>query len=81
MARVIVPTSFCDSYTQGQNALEIDAANVMQLVGELDRRFPGFGAFIEQRVSVVVDSVMTQNWTSALKPGSEVVLVPRIAGG
>jgi molybdopterin converting factor small subunit len=81
MTQVVISTSFCDAFTKGAHSFEIDAPNVLQLVQELDRRFPGFGAFIEERVSIVVDSTAIRVWTEPLKPDSEIFLVPRIAGG
>ena len=49
---------------------------------ELDRRFPGLGEFIEQRMSVAIDGEIHQDaWISPIGPDSEVYLIPRIGGG
>lgn len=61
--------------------MDLAAANLFQLVSELETQFPGMGAFCEARVSFAVDGVFTQDWGAPLTPASEVLLVPRIAGG
>ena len=61
--------------------MDLAAANLFQLVSELEAQFPGMGAFCEVRVSFAVDGVFTQDWSVPLTPASEVLLIPRIAGG
>jgi len=81
MAQIILTSALCDRFTQGQEQLDIDAPNVMQLVRELDRRFPGIGEHIETRISIAVDGAIITDWRQPLTAASEVFMVPRIAGG
>lgn len=81
MARVVFVSSTFAPYTQGQDAAEVDAANLFGLVRELDLRFPGIGRFIETSASIAVDGEAIHNWARPLTENSEVVLFPKIAGG
>lgn len=56
-------------------------ANLFELVAALDAMSPGFGDFIEERVALAVDGTVVLDWTTSLSDQSEVMLVPRIAGG
>jgi molybdopterin converting factor small subunit len=81
VAQVIFVSSTFDPYTQGQEVIQIHAANLFGLVRELDLRFPGIGHFIETSASIAVDGEAINAWTRALADDSEVVLFPKIAGG
>ena len=81
MAHVIFVSTTFDPYTQGQEAIEVQATNLFGLVRELDARFPGIGRFIETSASIAVDGEAIHAWTRALTNESEVVLFPKIAGG
>lgn len=81
MPRVIVASSLCDQFTGGNSEIEVAAADLRQMVAELDRRFPGMGEYVRTRMSIVVDSRVHHAWTAPLEPETEVYLIPRIAGG
>jgi sulfur-carrier protein len=81
MARVVMTPSLCDHLTQGEAEFEVDAANVHMLVRQLDRRFPGLAEFVENRTSIAVDGEMITSWAKPLTSSSEVLFIPRIAGG
>ncbi len=81
MAQVIFVSSTFDPYTQGQETIELHAANLFGLVRELDLRFPGIGRFIETSASIAVDGEAIHEWSRQLRPDSEVILFPKIAGG
>ena len=81
MAHVVI-TSECAAFTGGATEFDIAADNVGRLVTELERRFPGLGEFVEQRMSVAIDGEIHQDaWFSPIAPDSEVVLIPKIGGG
>jgi len=66
--------SLCAAFTGGQEEAVLEARSVLDLVRVLDARFPGLG-------ELLVDGEIVRDWTVALRPDSEVFLVPRIAGG
>jgi molybdopterin synthase sulfur carrier subunit len=81
MARVTL-NSQCASFTGGETEFDIAADTVGRLVTELERRFPGLGAFIEDHMSLAIDGEIHQDaWISPIGPDSEVYLIPRIGGG
>lgn len=81
MAHVVL-CSECWPYTAGASELEVEAASLRGLIAELDRRFPGLGAFADRRMAFAVDGEIHQDdWFRALGPASEVYLIPKIGGG
>ena len=81
MARVSIAGSFCASFAGDVTELDMAADNLLQLIRALDTRFPGLGAFIEAEAAIAVDGILMTDWTTALGPDAQVMLVPRIAGG
>jgi len=62
--------------------LEVAATNFRRLVLELEERFPGLGKQVEEGMAVAIDGEIFQDAYSArFGPDSEVVLIPKIAGG
>ncbi len=82
MPTVFLSGSAGRQYTGGQSEIEVKADNFRRLVLELDRRFPGLGTQIEESMAVAVDGVIYQDcYEVALRENSEIVLIPKIAGG
>jgi sulfur-carrier protein len=81
VARVRLSSSFTP-YTGGQTWIEVDAANVRQLLERLGESYPQLQPQLEHGVAVAIDGVIYQD--DLLQPiggASEVVLIERIAGG
>ena len=82
MARVVCASSELRAFTGGLDAFDVQASDVGGLIAELQRRFPGLGEHVERRMAIAIDGEIHQDALGApLAPGSEVVLIPRIAGG
>ena len=82
LAHVILSSALCRPFTGDVEAIDIDAANIRQMIRRLNARFPGFGDFIDQRMAIAIDGTIYQNaWGQTLAEDSEVYLIPRIAGG
>ena len=82
MPKVILSGSAGRQYTGGQSEIEVEATNFRRLVMELDRRFPGLGTQIDESMAVAVDGIIFQDsYEVVLRPDSEIVLIPKIAGG
>jgi molybdopterin converting factor small subunit len=82
MPRVVISGSACHRFTGGQTEFEVSATTFRQLVSELDRRFPGLGREVEDGMAVAVDGEIYQDaYGVALRPESEIVLIPKIGGG
>ena len=79
--RVVLP-GVLHKYTGGETALEMDAANVRQLFTGLGERYPDLAPHLADGYAVAIDGVMYQDALfQPIGDGSEVHLVPKIAGG
>lgn len=81
MARVQLSSSL-KPYTGGETELELEAANVRQLLQRLGERYPELQPHLEQGIAVAIDGVIYQD--ALLQPivaSSEVFLIDRITGG
>ncbi len=87
MPTVIIPTPLRE-LTSGVETLDIDAANVAQVIEELDKRYPGIAARLCQDeqirpgLAVAVDGAMSsRGMMQKLHATSEVHFLPAIGGG
>ena len=81
MARVTLMSSLT-AFTGGEGVLEVDAANVLQLMRRLGERFPDLAPHLDDSLAVAIDGEIHQDdWFARLEPDSEVYLMPRIGGG
>lgn len=68
--------------TGGVTEFEVEATSFLRLIQELEKRFPGLGTQVEESMAVAIDGEIYQDAYSAeLRPGSEIVLIPKIGGG
>ena len=68
--------------TGGITEFEVEATNFRRLILELERRFPGLGTQVEESMAVAIDGEIFQDaYGAELRPGSEIVLIPKIGGG
>ena len=82
MPHVVAACSTCRQFTGGASEFDVKASDIRRLIAELDRRFPGFGEHIERRMAIAIDGEIHQDaHGAALRPDSEVYLIPRIGGG
>ena len=82
MAHVVAPADAAAQFTGGVAEFDIAADTGRRLIAELDRRYPGFGPYLDRRMAVAIDGEIHQDaWTSPLKPDSEVFFIPKIGGG
>jgi molybdopterin converting factor small subunit len=66
----------------GQSRVDIEARNIGELIAELGRSYPGLKPRLQQGVSVSIDGrIFRDSWLETIPPGSEVYLLPRVAGG
>jgi molybdopterin converting factor small subunit len=82
LPRVVISGSSCQALTGGQTELEVAARTFRGLVRELDDRFPGLGSQVEDGMAIAIDGVIYQDaYDAKLEDGSEIYLIPKIAGG
>ena len=70
------------SYSEGQGAFEIEAANIGQMLATLGEMCPRLKPLLDQGVAVAVDGAIYRgSLLQPLPPGAEVFILPRLAGG
>ena len=81
MARVVL-TGNLRQFTAGESELELEATTVRQLFRQLGERYPKIKPHLEEGVAVAIDGQIYQDaWLEPIPPGSEVYLLPQLAGG
>ena len=64
------------------SAFEVEARTVRALMRELEARFPGLGEFVEDQMALAIDGEIFQDAQGVeIGADSEIVLIPKIAGG
>ncbi len=72
----------CHQFTGGKTEFDVQATTFRQLVRELEQKYPGLGSHVEEGMAVAIDGEIFQDaYHVELKPGSEIVLIPKIGGG
>lgn len=82
MAHVSAVAQSVRELTGGVDHFEVEATTVRALLAALDRRYPGLGTLVSEQMAIAIDGELHQDaLMESLAPDSEVVLIPRIAGG
>jgi len=80
MATVHLPSGL-RQFADGVETVEIDAPRVHELLTALSHRFPQMADALAEMAVAIDGEIYTQPGYQPLRPGSEVHLLPRIAGG
>ncbi len=81
MARVVLTRTLAQ-FTGGEHEFEIEADTVRQLLRSLGERYPTLQPHLEAGLAVAIDGQIYQDaWLEPIPPGSEVYLLPQLAGG
>ena len=82
MAKVVLQAEVANHFTDGVTQLDIEAADVRQLIKALDRKFPGIGERLRTNTAVAIDGEIFQDpYLESIARGSEVYFLPMIEGG
>ena len=82
MPTVVLTGDAARALAGGASELVVAATSFRRLVSELDVRFPGLGRLVDEGMAVAIDGVIFQDaYAVALAENSEIVLIPKIAGG
>ena len=81
MARVVL-TRGLTQFTGGEREIELDAANIRQLLRALGERYPDLQPHLADGVAIAIDGEIFQDaWLQPIPPESEVHVIPQIVGG
>jgi len=82
MPKVSLSGSSLLHFTGGKTELDVTADTFRRLIRELNERFPGLGTQVEEGMAIAIDGEIYQDaYSAALKPDSEIYIIPKIAGG
>jgi molybdopterin converting factor small subunit len=69
-------------FTNEKDKLSIEAKNIGELVGVLERDFPGLKPFIDSGISFAVNGELSNpNSNDPLPDGAEIYLMQKLKGG
>ena len=68
-------------FTKGVTEIELDAANVSQLIARLDAKFPGIGPLLESSAVAINGEVINDAAYEPVPKDAEVYFVVKAAGG
>lgn len=81
MVRVQLSGNF-KSAAGGHGEVQVEAANIHQLLERLGQDHPKLKPLLDRGVGVSIDGqIYRDDWFRPIPPGSEVFLLPRLAGG
>jgi sulfur-carrier protein len=81
VARVVL-TKGLTQFTGGAGECELEVSNVRELLRVLGERYPALAPHLGSGLAVAIDGQIYQDaWLEPIPPGSEVYLIPQIAGG
>ena len=82
MPKVTLSGSSLLHFTNGEAELHVAADTFRRLIRELNERYPGLGTQVEEGMAIAIDGEIYQDaYSVALKPDSEIYIIPKIAGG
>ncbi len=68
--------------TGNRAEVEVEAADIRELLARLAEQYPGLKPQIDRGVSVSIDGrIYAKTLVAKIEPDSEVVLLPRLTGG
>ncbi len=80
--RVVLTSRFGQAYTSGTREFAIDAKDLHGAIKALDELYPGLGEHLERETMVAIDGEIREIvYSQPLRPGCEVMFIPRIEGG
>jgi len=66
----------------GRTAFDVEARTIRELLTRLEEAYPELEDLLEQGVAVAIDGKIYRDaWFQPIPDGSEVFLLPRMAGG
>ncbi|MCD8504471.1 MAG: MoaD/ThiS family protein [Burkholderiaceae bacterium] len=75
-------TGAFEPYTRGEETFKLAVSTVRGLLREIDRRYPGLAAVLEEDSAIAIDGVVHEIvYTQPLAPGAEVYFIPRLESG
>lgn len=81
MATVLLPRELAAELFAGRQQVEAAGATLIAVIRALDAIGPGFAARAGHTLAMAVDGMLADDWTTPVRPDSEILVVNRVAGG
>lgn len=81
MARVILPADAGRMWFGGCEQIEVSGDTLFALIRALDAVGTGFADVARRRYVFAVNGVLASDWSTAVEPDAEVLVVAKVAGG
>lgn len=81
LARIVLPPDAAVRWFDGEPAVDAGGNTLFAVIRALDARGPGFGAVARRRYVFAVDGMLAADWSTPVRPDSEVLVVIKVAGG
>lgn len=83
MARVHVKVGgTLKAYAGGREGFDLEAANVREMLAALGEACPRLKPVLDRGVAVAIDGeIYREAWFQPLQAGSEIFILPKLAGG
>ena len=82
MAVKVYLWSSLKKFTNGQDKLTLEAKSIGELLGVLDRDFPGLKPFLDSGISFAINGELSNPNSNELLPdGAEIYLMQKLKGG
>jgi molybdopterin synthase sulfur carrier subunit len=80
---IVFSDGFSHQYTNGEKEFDLEVRNFRGIIKQLDDRFPGLGAHLEEETSVAIDGQIHENtaYFQQIRDGSEIFFIPKLEGG
>lgn len=80
--RVVFSTGAKLEFTGGQKEFEFEAKTLRDVIRQLEAKFPGIGAFLEEETTAAIDGqIHDTGYFQPLGENSEVYFLPKIEAG
>ncbi len=80
--RVVLASRFGQAYTRGIKEFDLDAKNLRGVINAMNELYPGLGEHLERETMVAIDGEIREIvYSQPLRPGCELMFIPRIEGG
>ena len=80
--RVVLSNGFSMRHTNGEKEFSVEAKNMRGVIREMEARYPGIGAYLEEETTVAVDGEIHETaYFLPLRDDSEVFFLPKMEAG
>lgn len=78
---MVLPADAARTWFGGREVIDARGDTVFGVIRALDAAAPGFADVARRRYVFAVDGVLASDWSTAVAPDAEVLVVVKVAGG